>query len=169
MMMDSNTGWSHSSVYTFGFGLLVLYNVLKQCHHSLSYSLRSLLSLKTGKRQRQKAEYMMASNMVAVTVIVPQQVFKAIHFLLLVFFIFLATKLKRWVDQKGHSPIKKQELRQHLMQTVKLLSFLPKIWHSSLPQICGEAPSATISLKGPSSFTTLTWGTQVRFSELIWV
>lgn len=90
-MMDSNTGWSHSSVYTFGFGLLVLYNVLKQCHHSLSYSLRSLLSLKTGRSQRQKAEYMMASNMVAVTVIVPQ-VFKAIHFLLLGFFIFLATK-----------------------------------------------------------------------------
>jgi hypothetical protein len=55
------------------------------------------------------------------------------------------------------------------MQTVKLLSFLPKIWHSSLPQTCGEAPSATISLKGPSSFTTLTWETQVRFSELICV
>lgn len=126
-MMDSNTGWSHSSVYTFGFGLLVLYNVLKQCHHSLSYSLRSLLSLKTGRSQRQKAEYVMASNMVAVTVIVPQQVFKAIHFLLLVFFIFLATKLKQWVDQKGHSTIKKQELRQHLIQTMKLLSFLPKI------------------------------------------
>jgi large-conductance mechanosensitive channel len=85
-----------------------------------------MLSLKTGRSQRQKAEYMMASNMVAVTVIVPQ-VFKAIHFLLLGFFIFLATKLKQWVDQKGHSPIKKQELRQHLMQTVKLLSFLPKI------------------------------------------
>lgn len=99
-MMDSNTGWSHSSVYTFGFGLLVLYNVLKQCHHSLSYSLGSLLSLKTGRSQRQKAEYMMASNMVAVTVIVPQQVFKAIHFLLLVFFHFFGNKIKAMARSK---------------------------------------------------------------------
>lgn len=161
-MMDSNTGWSHSSVYTFGFGLLVLYNVLKQCHHSLSYSLRSLLSLKTGKRQRQKAEYMMASNMVAVTVIVPQQVFKAIHFLLLVFFHFFGNKIKAMARSKRSFTHKeaRAETAPDANRETSLISaknmtqqFATNMWRSTishhLPQ--GSFIIYNIDLRNPSS------------------